>query len=193
MASADRVSIADYLAAELVSRDKHEYHDGEVLAMSGGTPRHALLGARLAGVLSRAAGDGPCQAYSGSLNVAIDASRRFVYPDATIVCGELEHHPEDVKGLAISNPRVVFEVLSESTAAYDRGEKFEHYLKIPSLQEVVLLEQDRPYVQSFLRQGDGTWNLRAWEGRDAVARVRAVGFELPLAEVYPPPVPPAAG
>ena len=125
--------------------------------------------------------------------MCVNASRRFVYPDATIVCGELEHPPEDAHGVAVSNPRAVFEVLSPSTAAYDRGEKFEHHLRIPSLQEVVLLEQDRPYVQPFLRQADGTWNLKAWEGRDAVAEVRSVGFELPLTEVYPREGPPPAG
>lgn len=185
------MTIAEYLAAELEAEEKHEYHDGEVLAMSGGTPQHAGIGFNLAAAVASRLRGGPCRGYSADLRVCVDASRRFVYPDATIVCGELEHHPEDVNATAVSNPRVVFEVLSESTAAYDRGEKFEHYLKIESLQEVFLLEQDRPYVQSFLRQEDGTWNLMAWEGRDAVAEVRGVGFELPLAEVYPPEAPPS--
>ena len=178
------ISIADYLAFEETSEQKHEYHDGEILAMSGGTFDHAGVCSNLGGMLfSRLKGSG-CRWLDSNMRVATSESRRFVYPDASILCEEPRFHPEDPNETTLSNPRVIFEVASESTEGYDRGDKFDQYRKIESLEEYVLVGRLSPTVQGFLRQDDGSWSMRAWEGLDATAAVRSVGVELPLGELF---------
>lgn len=182
--SVSRVSLAEYLRREEVAEQKHEFHDGEVLAMSGGTYRHARVATNLTTTLHQALKRGPCEALDSNMRVATAETRRFVYPDASILCGPPEFHPEDPKQTTIINPRVVFEVLSESTEGYDRGEKFNHYRRIATLEEYILVAQDRPLVEGFLRQNDGTWSMIAWEGVEAVASVRCLALALPLTELY---------
>ena len=179
-----RLTLAEYLGREETAEVKHEFHDGEVLAMSGGTYGHARVATNLTAALHQRLSGTPCEVLNSVMRVATRVTRRFVYPDASIVCGGPVFHPEDPKRTTIVNPTVLFEVLSDSTEAYDRGEKFAHYQQIESLREYVLIAQDRPQVEGFLREPDGSWNLCAWRGLAAVARVRSVGVELPLAEVY---------
>lgn len=179
-----RMTLAEYLAFEETSLERHEFHDGEVLAMSGGTYRHARIGTNTAVSLANRLKGGDCEALGSDLRVAVRETRRFVYPNVSVVCGGPQFHPEDQKQTTIINPRVIFEVLSESTEGYDRGEKFNHYRRIQSLEEFVLIAQDRPLVEGFLRQADGLWSMATWEGLDAVARVRCLEIDLPLAEVY---------
>ena len=107
-----------------------------------------------------------------------------VYPDASVVCGEPRFDPQDTRCTTITNPRAVFEVLSESTEAYDRGEKFGHYRDLASLEEYVLVAQDRPLVEVFTRQEAGHWLFTAAQGLGAAAKLRGLGVDLPLAEVY---------
>ncbi len=177
-------TIAEYLTLEETSEQKHEYHDGEVLAMSGGTYSHARVCSNLGGMLfNRLRGSG-CQHLDSNMRVATSESRRFVYPDASILCEEPRFHPDDPNETTLINPRVIFEVASELTEGYDRGDKFDQYRKIESLEEYVLIGRVSPTVQGFLRQDDGSWSMRAWEGLDAVAVVRSVGVELPLGELF---------
>lgn len=178
-----RVSIAEYLRREETSEIKHEFHGGEVLAMSGGTVDHGRLTRNLVVALATRVKP-PCEAFDSNMRVAVDRANRFVYPDATVVCGKVEFHLDDPNRTTIINPRIVFEVLSDSTESYDRGEKFEKYRQIPSLEEYILLAQDRPLVEGFLRQPDGAWGLLAWHGLDAVARLRCLDLDLPLSELY---------
>ncbi len=179
-----RMTLAEYLRREETSEGKHEFHDGEVLAMSGGAYDHAAIATNLTRTLGNRLQGRPCEALDSNMRVATSVTRRFVYPDASILCGPPEFHPEDRKKTTLVNPRVIFEVLSESTSDYDRGEKFDHYRRIPSLEEYVLVVQHQPMVQGFLRQADGTWSMATWEGPAAVGRVRCVGIDLPLAELY---------
>jgi Uma2 family endonuclease len=179
-----RVSIAEYLRREEASEIRHEFHDGEVLAMSGGTFDHAAVATNLVVALGMRLRGQPCRVLDSNMRVAVQRSRRFVYPEASILCQPPQFHPDDPKRTTIVNPRVIFEVLSDSTESYDRGEKFEKYRQIGSLDEYVLLAQDRPTVEGFLRQPDGAWGLLAWNGLDAVARLRCLGLDLPLSELY---------
>ena len=179
-----RVTVAEYLRREETSETKHEFHDGKILAMSGGTFDHAAVATNLVATLHAALRGGPCRVLNSNMRVAVERSRRFVYPEASVLCQPPEFHPEDPKRTTIINPRVIFEVLSDSTESYDRGEKFEKYRQIDSLEEYVLLAQDRPAVETFLRQPDNSWNLLAWQGIDAIARLRCLNLELPLAELY---------
>jgi len=178
------MSLAEYLRQEETAEVRHEFHDGEVLAMTGGTYKHARICTNLTATLHQMYRGKPCEVLDSNMRVATQATRRFVYPDATILCEPPAFHPDDPKQTTIINPRVVFEVLSESTEGYDRGEKFNHYRRIESLEEYILLAQDRPLVEGFWRQGDGTWSMAAWEGAEAVASIRCLGENLPLTELY---------
>ena len=115
---------------------------------------------------------------------AVSATRRYFYPDASVVCGEPQYDEADANETTIVNPRLIVETLSASTEAYDRGEKFTHYRHLASLREYVLVSQDRPAVETFLRRDDGTWTFSSHEGVAAVARLASLEIDLPLAEVY---------
>ena len=180
----ERVSVAEYLAREAKAEQKHEFHDGEVLAMSGGTLRHSRINANLVGEVRDRLKGSPCFVLDSNMRVAIAATRRYFYPDATIVCGEPRFDENDPNQTTIVNPRVIVETLSASTEAYDRGEKFTHYRHLESLREYVLISQDRPAVETFLRRDDGTWTFSSWEGVAAVARLWSLEIDLPLAEVF---------
>lgn len=188
-------TVEEYFRLEGDARDRHEYHGGEILAMAGGSADHSLIITNLiADVHARLKGK-PCRVYEGNLRVRAGAAPCYVYPDATVVCGHREFDPADPNGETVTNPRVVFEVLSPSTEAYDRGEKFDGYREAGPLEEYVLIWQRTPRVEVFTRQGDGTWSFVAVTGLDAAARLRALQVDLPLAEVYagvefPPPEPP---
>src|SRR5262245_34789142 len=120
-----RVSYAEYSAREAESSVRHEFHDGAVIAMAGGTPEHSLLAARVLVALGRALSHGPYTLFESNLRIYVAPSRRALYPDASIVCGKLVRAEQDRD--AVVNPRVIVEVLSPTTEAYDRGEKFELY------------------------------------------------------------------
>ena len=172
---------------DAASEEFLEYHDGEVVAMSMGTFAHSRVISRLLRSLGRRLEGGPCEEHAANLNVGNAETRRCVHPDVTVICGEPEFHVDDRSETLLVNPRVVFEVLSESTEAYDRGDKAKDYRKIPSLDEHFLLSRDQPEVEGYHRQGDGSWSLRLWSGHDAVAKIRCLGLDLPLAELYDAP------
>jgi Uma2 family endonuclease len=152
-----RATYAAYLAAEETSLVKHEYLRGEVFAMAGGTPTHARLAAALIGELRNALADRPCEVFTSDLRVRIDATDLSTYPDVTVVCGDFQH--SDIDRNAVINPILLVEVLSESTEAYDRGEKFAHYRRLPSLREYVLVSGTEPRLESYARNAAGEWVL----------------------------------
>lgn len=182
--AAERFTVEEYLRREEAAEEKHEYHDGEILVMSGGTYRHSRAITNVLTVASNRLAGSPCFALDSNMRVAVLTVNRWFYPDATIVCGEPEFDPTDRGQTTIVNPRVVIEVLSESTEAYDRGAKFAAYRRLESLREYVLVSQDRPEVETFLRRDDGAWLISVWAGLDAIARLRSVEVDLPLAEAY---------
>lgn len=163
---------------------KHEFHRGEILAMSGGTYEQSRITANVVGELRNRLKGSPCFVLESNMRVRIPREDRGVYPDATVVCGKPQFDPEDPKRTTILNPRVVVEVLSESTESYDRGDKFTAYRELPSLEEYVLVSQNRPQIEAFLRQPEGLWLFATWQGLDAVAKLRCLQIDLPLTEVY---------
>lgn len=173
------MSAAEYLAWERDQRDRHQRLDGRVYAMAGGSPRHSRLAARLIALLERASAAG-CQPFSSDLKVRIPPQDDFVYPDATVICGPVELHPDTTD--VVQNPRVVLEVLSKSTEAHDRGEKWLGYQRLPSLTDYVLVSQREPRIEHFTRGEDGAWAYRiAGPG----TRVRlGTGAELEVDAVY---------
>ena len=171
----------EYLAFELDAQVKHEYVAGEVFAMAGASLRHNAIVANLVGLLSQALRGGPCRVFPSDLKVHIRSRDVFTYPDVSVVCGEVAVYPgsSDV----VTNPKVVFEVLSDSTERYDRGDKAEAYRTIPSLSEHVLLVQHRAHVECYARQGDGGWVLRE-SGAGGAITIPSLSLPLKVDEVY---------
>jgi Uma2 family endonuclease len=172
----------EYLAFERESEFKHQFFDGEIYAMSGASPEHNLIvGNTLATLHSQRRGK-PCKVYPSDMKVHTPSTGSYAYPDVTVVCGE-DRFDED-KGDVLLNPTVIVEVLSPSTEAFDRGMKFQRYREIESLQEYILIAQDKPHVERFLRQENGLWQFSDARGLDASLDLPSIGCKLALAEVY---------
>ena len=150
--------------------------------MTGASREHNLIVTNVVAELRQQLKRRPCQVYPNDMRVKVDASGLYTYPDVVVACGETRFEDEQVDTLL--NPTLIVEVLSASTEAYDRGEKFEHYRKLGSLAEYLLIAQDRPHLEQFVRQPDGHWLLSEWHGRDSVARLPSNDATLALAEVY---------
>ncbi len=172
-------TFADYLALERDSEIKHEFDAGEILAMSGGTARHSALAARMIIALGTTVAAG-CTVFTSDMRVRVMATGRATYPDVSMVCGPIEHDPEDAVRTTITNPVLLVEVLSVTTEKSDRGDKWMHYQRIPSLQEYVLVSQE-PRVEIFRRTPAGTWEY--FEVREGNVRL-ASGPSLDLAVLY---------
>jgi len=177
------ITVEEYLRAEALSDIRHEFHDGEVLAMSGGTYDHSVIIANLIRQLGNRLEGKPCRVLESNLRVRVTPGN-YVYPDASIVCGPPQFDPQDPNRTTILNPRVVIEVLSESTEGYDRGDKFTQYREIAGLEEYVLVSQGRPLIETFVRQPESGWLMLPTSGIDAIAVIRSLKIELPLRAVY---------
>jgi Uma2 family endonuclease len=179
-----RYTIAEYLAMEEKARDRHEYHDGEILAMSGGTYRHSRANTNLIGALVQRLKGTPCEPLDSNMRVRITGRRSYLYPDISVVCGGPQFDVDDPKQTTITNPRIVVEVLSESTELYDRGAKFSLYREIPTLQQYVLVSQRVPLVETYLRQPEGAWLLSPIKGLESALVLHALAITIPMAEIY---------
>jgi len=184
-----RYEWADYLALEASSNVKHEFLDGQIYAMAGGTPEHAALAAAMIGTLFAQLRAGRCRVHDSDLRVRVLETGLATYPDATIVYGPLERDPEDQN--AATNPTLIVEVLSRVTEDYDRGDKFEHYKRIPSLRQYVLVSHRVPEIQVWTRDQADAWaRLVAREG-DA-ASLTSVGAHIDVRDLYAAATPPSS-
>lgn len=176
------LSPGEYLARERVAEIKSEYLAGEMFAMSGGSRAHSLICVNLIREASgRLGASSSCEVHTSDLRVKSAATGLYTYPDVTIVCGE--RHFDDEQRDTLLNPTVLFEVLSPTTEAYDRGRKFEHYARILSLRHYVLVDQFRAHVD-VLSLENGKWTITAADGLDATIELTAIGLQIPLREVY---------
>jgi Uma2 family endonuclease len=166
-AASERMSVADYLVWERAQPGKHEFHLGEVFAMSGGSPRHNFLANAFGAELRAALRGMGCHVLSADQRISARRDERYVYADAVVVCGKVELEPGTIDVLA--NPKAIVEVLSRSTAAYDRGEKWDAYQRLSSLTDYLLVSQAAARVEHYQRQGDGSWRYRRLERGDRVA------------------------
>jgi Uma2 family endonuclease len=151
------ISHREYLALERAEDARYEWFDGQVYAMAGGTLAHAELGSAIAAELRAMALSCGCRVFSADAKVRVLATGLATYPDGSVVCGAVTRDPEDEN--AMTNPVLLVEVLSDSTERYDRGEKADHYRRIPSLKDYVLVSQHTPRVEIHSREGDH-WVLR---------------------------------
>jgi Uma2 family endonuclease len=176
------VSEEEYLARERAGEDRHEYRRGEIVAMVGASREHNLIVTDTVRSLGTQLRKRPCELYSNDMRLKIATLGKYTYPDIVVVCGEPRFADDYVDNLL--NPTVLIEVLSPSTEAYDRGEKFEHYRAIDSLREYLLIAQDRYHIDHFVRQDDGQWLLRDADGLAATLTLASIGCQLALADVY---------
>jgi Uma2 family endonuclease len=171
---------ADYLEAEAASPERHALHDGVVYAMTGGSTAHAVLTAELLRLLGNALAASPCFAASGDQRLYIDEDNA-TYADAVVLCPPLRRPPQDPH--AVCNPTVIVEVLSPSTAAWDRGGKFDLYAQLPSLRTVLFIEQDQWRVEQRDRLDGGGWRLQA-HGPGGVVRLDQPALTLEVDALY---------
>ena len=177
-----RLAEAEYLKIERAAGFKSEFFDGEMFAMAGGTPQHSLIATNLAREMGNRLKSGHCVPYNADLRIKIEATGLYTYPDLSVICGSLQfaQGTDDT----VVNPALLVEVLSDSTEAYDRGKKFEHYRQIPTLQEYLLVSQKEPRIEQFIRQPDGRWLLSEAAGLDASLELPSLRITLSLAEVF---------
>jgi Uma2 family endonuclease len=175
----ERLTHEQYLALEASEDQRYEYLGGEVFAMAGGSERHALIAANTLGALIDATRDRPCRVYGSDMKVHICALDKFCYPDAMLACEDSRRSEQYVE-----NPRLVVEVLSPQTEAYDRGLKFEHYRAISALRYYLLLDQNRVHAELFLRSAESAWVLNEARGMDGVLDLQTDDIRLALAELY---------
>ena len=161
------ISEQDYLELERASSIRHEYADGEIFAMSGGTIEHSSVVASIGGEIRAALQGGRCRVLTSDMRINIPATGRYVYPDGSIGCARPQFVDEHRDTLV--NPRVIIEVLSDSTEGYDRGDKFAQYRSVASIEEYVLASQKEPKIEVFTRQADASWMLRVYGPGERVA------------------------
>jgi len=172
------ISVVEYLSTEEQSVQKHEYRDGLLVNMAGGSINHnRIAGNAYFELRSRA--EETCTTFNSDQKIYIQAVNHFVYPDVSIVCGSLETENE-----AIKNPLLIVEVLSEGTSAYDRGEKFRKYRTLASFQEYLLIDQGQPIVDALFRESDQYWRMQTIIGLDKTVPVHSLGLELPMRALY---------
>lgn len=171
---------ADYVERERTSEIKHEFTNGKIVAMAGGSRQHARLAGKVIGALIEQLND-RCEVFTSDGRVYIRATQEGFYPDASVVCGPEDIDPVDPD--AIVNPIVVVEVLSPGTEKKDRGSKFEHYKHIPSLKEYVLVSQDEPRIEVFRRNDDASWQSTVAQASES-AKLASIKCELSVDKVY---------
>ena len=195
-----RLTAAEYLAIESTSEIRHEFLDGEMFAMSGGSLWHNLIKDNFARAVANRLSGGTCRVVTSDQRLKVNATGLYTYPDVLVFCGPPVM--EDGVHHTLTNASLVAEVLSNSTEKYDRGIKFSHYRRLDTLQEYLLIAQDRFSVEVFQRQdagsssaGSDAWLLSAAAEREAEVRLSSLGITVPLAEIYAgvefPPEPPA--
>jgi len=179
-----RYTVQEYYALEDVAEYKSDYYKGEIFDMSGGTMRHSLICCNVTGELRNRLESSPCMVLEANMRVKNKFTGLRCYPDASVYCEPLEYDEEDPQRTTATNPTVVFEVLSPSTEAYDRGFKSENYRMIASLKAHVLVSQDKPHAEILVRQPGQPWLFSEASGLDSTLAIPCLGIDLPLARIY---------
>lgn len=172
----------EYLATERKAETKSEYINGEIVAMTGVSRAHNLIGVNLTREISKQLQGRPCEGYSNDMRVMVPSTRLYTYPDLVVVCGEPQFEDDNFDTLL--NPTLIIEVLSESTEGYDRGKKFGFYRTIQSLAEYLLVAQDEHRIEQYAKQSDGRWLLSEYRSTEDVAELASIQCRLALKEVY---------
>jgi Uma2 family endonuclease len=170
----------EYLQLEESSPVKHEYINGYVYAMAGASDPHVTIALNLATLLrSHVRGSG-CRVYIADMKARIEELNRYYYPDVMVTCDQRDQETSTYKRF----PRLIVEVLSSSTEAFDRGDKFADYQAIDTLEEYVLINTKRQRVECFKRGDNGLWILQSYTEQDKLFRLNSIGFEGAIADLY---------
>jgi Uma2 family endonuclease len=175
-----RLTEAEYLDIERRAEFKSEFLDGEMFAMAGGTRLHSVIKCNLIHALMSQLEESPCVVYDSDMRLKVQEAGLYTYPDVSVACGENRVEDDDT----LLNPTILGEVLSDSTEAYDRGQKFEFYRKLPSLREFLLVSQQKPLVDHYILQDSGEWILRPVAGLEGMLSLPSIGITIALAKVY---------
>ncbi len=171
----------EYLFYEETSPEKYDYFMGEVVARAGGSGDHNSIEGNLMGIFANVLQKTPCRPFTTNTKIWIPQRNSFFYPDAAIACGDLDI---DKKNGILHNPTVIFEILSDSTEAFDRGQKFDFYRTLPSLKEYILLRQDAYSVASFLIIDKNSWHTTLFEGIDKEVVIRSLDLKIQMKDLY---------
>jgi len=180
-----KYSVAGYIELEKESGTKHEYHDGKIFALAGGTLNHGLLCGNIYAELRNALKEkeSPCKPLTSEVKLHIESHNSYVYPDCMVICEEISKADEDAN--AVTNPILIVEVLSKSTADYDRGDKFYLYRQISSLKEYVLIEQHKPVIEVFYkRDNSDLWSITRYEGLDKTIAFQSIDVQIQMSDLY---------
>ena len=179
------LSVEEYIAHERETGVKYEYHNGKIFALAGGTLNHGLLCGNIFLELSSKLKDNNsgCKPVNSEVKLNIKSKNSFVYPDSMVICGEMEIAESDQN--SITNPVLIVEVLSKSTADHDRGDKFYLYRQISTLQEFVLIEQEKPIVEVYYKppQTD-SWQISRFEGLDSNVILKSLNLKIKMSDLY---------
>jgi len=180
-----KYTIEDFVRVEQYSNVRHEFLDGQIYAMAGGTPEHGTYAANVIGLLASQLRERRCRIQTSDVRIRVTATGLDTYPDVSVVCGQADRDVDDPN--AITNPVVLVEILSSSTEDYDRGEKLDHYKRIPAVREIVLVGHDSHRVDLVQRQTDGTWMLRTAGDGESV-NLESIGCVLAVDDIYRDPL-----
>lgn len=171
----------EYLALEDICEYRSEFDDGLIIAMAGGTREHIRISSNIEKSLDRQL-FGVCETFQSEMKVWVETLRKFYYPDVTVVCGEIVYYKN--RRDVVENPVVLIEVLSNSTKIYDKEDKFFAYQNIETFREYLLVHQDKPLIEHFVRQNDQSWKYMAYIGVQTSFSLTSVKAVLNMAEVY---------
>ncbi len=175
-------SFAEYLQLEETATYKHEYQDGEIVPMTGGTTDHNKIALNFAAYLKFALKGQKYNIFIGDVKLWIAQYRQATYPDVMLIEGEPIYY--ETGKTTVTNPRLIVEVLSKSTQNYDQGDKFLYYRSLPEFQEYILISQSRPYVMQYNKTQENKWLLTEYEGENASLSLTSVNFDLSFQEIY---------
>ena len=176
------ITPAQYLKMERASEYKNEYYDGYVQAMSGASLKHNIIASNIAAKVDHFLNGKNCRMLQSDMRVCTPSSDSYMYPDALIICGKPEI--EDDKFDTLKNPSVIFEIISSSTALYDKGRKFFFYQQIPSLLEYIMIDSQKKLIQLGRKQADGSWRFEQISNSNEILNIKTIDFDLPLSEIY---------
>lgn len=176
------ISAEEYLETEKIAKYKSEYYRGETFAMSGASHNHNVIAVNIMASLHDSLRNSDCFVYTSDMKTEIEKDEYYVYPDVSIVCGDIEF--ADNRDDIVTNPVVIFEILSKSTKNYDKGPKFRAYQGIPSLRDYILIDQYACHVEYFFKNKAGKWELDEFKNRNDVFKIRSVDAELSLEAIY---------
>lgn len=180
------VTLEEYYALEEKSQAKHEFRHGRIIAMAGADIQHVRIQQNVYGEARSALKGKPCESFNSDLRLRLSGKERTFYPDAMIICGEPRYDTlrDGSAGKSVINPRVIIEVLSDSTETYDRKEKFDLYRQIESLEEYILIAHNEPRIETYRRMLDGGWRFNVVTALESQLTISSVNITIPLAEIY---------